>query len=197
MHAIDVPVSRTRLARGAALIAGLCTLCAVWPAVASARAHSFEGSCDLQGVVKLDNPMGFVPSPNGFVDSESGTCTGKLDGRALPARGVRVSALATGDFVGGCGSSVATGALWRLTFHPGATRKPIRRAHGKTVRLRDVLALTTGVNETVLVRGERGGMAAVTSTFQSGSEALDQCREGRFTSVAVTRELRTLTPVAG
>lgn len=185
------------LARAALPTATLALALGVAPMAAGARVHSFEGSCQLSGVVTLAHGIGLTPSPNRFVDSERGRCWGRLDGRRLPARGASVSAIATGEFVGGCGYGAATGALWRITFRPGkvGTAKPQGRA--RTLRLRDLVALTTGQNETILVRGARGGVAAVTSTFQAGPEVMDSCLKGRLRSVGVTRTLRTVTRVVG
>jgi hypothetical protein len=150
-------------------------------AAAQARTHSFEGSCSIVGVAEVVRPVTVVPSANYVVFRGHGLCSGTLDGERLPGGGAPVALTSYGDKLTGCTTTVVP----RLTVE-------IWFAHGKTIRGTAQVTFQ-GPSMSVVMRGDRSGVATATGTIQGGSELLEDCVAGRLTRVGIAMDMVTIS----
>lgn len=154
------------------------------------RAHGpnrFEGTCRLTGVLHFKDPLGNLPRFTSFTDSQSGTCTGTLNGAPMHDLPVVNSVDGSGllSCAGGRASTADT-----LTFARGR--------HGTQVHIttESAGALTQLVGH---VRGAASGDGVVEVSLlpYTDQATLVACQAGNLTSARYDVLARTITPLAG
>ena len=159
-------------------------------AASAAETHTFEGTCGIVGVATLDHPVTVLPSPNHVVFRGDGSCSGTLDGAALPAGGAPVRVLSSGSKLTGCTNTVVPRLDVAITFYPERKeRAPVLQGTARVT--------FTGPQLAALFQGATDGTGAATGTVQGGKELLDRCLAGRLSVIGLSQDLRTFGPVTG
>jgi hypothetical protein len=157
-------------------------------APASARTHSFEGSCAIVGNARFPDPMGLVPKQSSFEYEGAGTCQGTLDERTIPEVGAPVRFVSSGPRpVQSCEAGYDPGISWAMTLYPRDAR---RATIVGTAEVVDAVRA-----QFLLLRGQRSGIATGLNQLQGHMETLTRCAEGTLRGGTVGGQLDTVTPL--
>lgn len=145
---------------------------------AARRTHTLDGTFSLSG-----RPIGVAPRQVRYMDSATGTCTGRIDGVYQGNAPVRWRARGSGMI--GC-SGAHTRSAGTLTF-------PVAHAH--------VLVRTQGFGVGVVIaatiRGRESGSGVVAVVLQGDQTTTAACLAGTLSSAGEQLTGHMLTPIVG
>ncbi len=187
-------MSVRRISRRAVLVAAAVVLLASASPASAAQRPSFNGSCELSGVVDFDRPVTNERTRNGGTFRTQpglGNCIGTLraGGKSLGSRpwSVRARARGRGEF------SCLTGSL-----RGGATMTFLRRngaplrVDGRTVKIRARIVLRHAlVAGTIEFFGARGTTAGGVYNFTPSVGAVAGCARGGDRSLPMAVRMST------
>jgi hypothetical protein len=162
-------------------------------AATDASATTFEGACQMQGLISYERPYTLIPWNNGYTAHASGTCTGTLDGKPYdgPA-GIDVDARMNKPMA----CEVGVGTNVPGTVYYGTDPKDVNAT------LQDIYLTHDAHVATELplhYYGAYSGQGAGEMTFRDhlDRETLEGCAGSGINQLPMSFFIHTITPVYG
>jgi|tagenome__1003787_1003787.scaffolds.fasta_scaffold20987629_4 hypothetical protein len=177
----------------AAALAAAVTLLLAGGAGAQRAPSSFDGSCELDGVLRFGTAIGNSPTQSTWAVDAAGPCSGTLNGRSVADDPVTTHFVGTGNL--SCTASYAPpGGPGTITFSQG-TRA---RSDDVTIGFTFGTFLQAGIKSAPWTEsGNVSGQTVGQSSFPLSQDLLDSCNAGTLRSVPVHLSSRTLGPFVG